>query len=134
MYLVNWAQESSNNSSCYDISVFRADIFVVRSEPDWKAYANEAISVKKNTSCDKKATDERFYLGSTSILSTMVRTLLKIRKGLTAGGQGWNVVGVGGWVLFWYEKDRFPFDVTSCFMSDDVLLFYMETWSVVLMF
>lgn len=34
MYLVNWAQESSNNSSCYDISVFRADIFVARSEPD----------------------------------------------------------------------------------------------------
>lgn len=39
-----------------------------------------------------------------------------------------------GRVLFWYEKYRFPFDVTSCFMSDDVLLFYMETWSVVLMF
>lgn len=45
-----------------------------------------------------------------------------------------SVLGGGGWVLFWYEKDRFPFDVTSCFMSDDVLLFYMKTWSVVLMF
>ena len=28
-----------------------------------------------------------------------MRTLLKIRKGLTAGGQGWNVVGVGGCCL-----------------------------------
>lgn len=45
MYSVNWAQESSNSSLYYDISVFRADIFVARSEPDWKAYANEAIIV-----------------------------------------------------------------------------------------
>ena len=73
--------------------------FICSSIWNWIAYANEAISVKKNTSCDKKATDERFYLGSTSILSTMVRTLLKIRKGLTAGGEGWNVVGVGGCCL-----------------------------------
>lgn len=34
--------------------------------------------------------------------------------------EGW--VGRGAWVLFWYEKDKFPFDVTSCFMSDHVFI------------